>query len=651
MANPWDNDPIVKPAQQPKPVSSASNWWDNDPIVGHDATAERQQDGSLSADNASRSFATGVPIIGGLLNKVDAGTNAFLAPVIDPLLPDSFQKLPGETFGERYQQALDIQQGKDQAFHAEHPYVDTGLNIAGGVAALAPVAGTAVGGRALGVTGETLAGRTLASTASGAGIGGADAAVRSGGDPMETLKGVGFGAGAGLIAPVAGAAIGAGAKRVLDWMRSPGQGVERNIASSLASDGLDQAGAQARIAELGPQGMIADLGPNAQGDLSAIASMPGRGQTVARNALADRAAGTGDRIRADADTILGQNGDVAADRAAYVQQRAEAAAPLYERAYAEPWTQTEGVDTILRTPAGRSAFRDAQRWATNEGVPLDPSRLDVRGLDLVKRSLDDQISVAQRAGRSNEARILTAMKNKVVADAPQSYRDALSAYSGPSGIIDALDNGQSVFQRGVTAGQVAAEVKGLSAGEREAYQRGTRAALEEMMINARSAPKEVLGQFQKEANQMKLAAVLGVSEAKQFLSALKREAAFADTSYAATGNSATAARQAAQQRWGGQTGDGGVIRSALNFNYGDALASAGGRLNQVQNEATMAARRGLAADILTARGSEAEKQLAALARIQRLIGQNEAIGSGIGNAAQIGATIAPNTIRQRLGGR
>jgi hypothetical protein len=45
--------------------------------------------------------------------RLDAATNAALAPIVDRFLPDTFEKLPEATFGERYKHALDIQNGKD----------------------------------------------------------------------------------------------------------------------------------------------------------------------------------------------------------------------------------------------------------------------------------------------------------------------------------------------------------------------------------------------------------------------------------------------------------------------------------------------------------------------------------------------------------
>lgn len=617
----------------PSPAGHPS-FEEGQAILNAEERQQRMQGASGTVGATLTGLAEGVPVAGpALLGAAERGA-ALASTVMNP--------------GTTYDQNLQEAQGITQQAQEEHPWVTTGAKLTSGVASLAPVASTALGARALGITGETLAGRTAASALSGGVIGGSDAAARSGGDLTETGKGIGLGFGFGVLAPAVGAAIGAGTRKVLDWVRSPGKGVERNLATSFAADGLDDAAARARLAELGPEGMIADLGSNLRGDLSAVTSMPGRGQTVSRTALAERDAGAAGRISADADAALGPAGDIIADRTAYVQQRADAARPLYERAYATPLQKTASMDNVLKTPAGQQALRNAQRIALNEGMPIDPATLDVRGLDLVKRSLDDQISVAQRAGRNNEARVLTTMKNKLVEGAPEEYRAALDAFYGPSAVIDALDNGRSVFQRSVHPGEVSAEVKALSGADRDAYLQGARSALDEIMMNARNDGGAARAMFEKGANKAKLYSLLGKDEAKTFLNALDRETTFAGTSYAATGNSVTAGRQAAQQRWGSQEGGEGPVRAALNMNFGDAVAAMGNKLNQVQNEAAMAAQRGKAADILTARGPAAADQLQNLSWLRRLQAQNAAVAGGLGTTAQVGALSASPGFLQSL---
>lgn len=625
-----DSAPELPPGFEMEPVGRHLNWEESQRLLDRE-----EQSGMSGAFGAFTSGGVeGFPIVGpaimGGIKRAAAGLGSLIN-------------------GDSYDSNLERADQMVTDAQEQHPVARIAGNITGGVTAMAPVASTALGARALGVTGETLAGRTLASTLSGAAIGTADGAARSGGDLEATGYGLASGAGFGVVGPALGSAIGAGTRGVLNWIRSRGDSVGRNLATSLAADGFDEAVARARLSDLGPEGMVADLGPNMQGDLSAIASMPGRGQTVARSALDERAAGAGQRIRTDADASLGPSGDIIADRTAYVEQRAQAASPLYKAAYAEPYQATTAIKNVIKTPAGKRAFAQAEEWAANEQLPINADALDVRGVDLVKRALDDQISVAQKAGRNNEVRMLTTMKNQIIKDAPQSYRDALDAFSGPSAVIDALDNGRSVFQRSVHPGEVAQEMKGLNPSERDAYLQGARAGLDEIMMNARNDGGAARAMFQKDANRFKLRTLLGRDEADRFLSAIEREATFADTGHAVTGNSVTAARTAAQQRWGGQRGDGnGVMRGVLNMNFGDALASAGGKLNQVQNEAAMAARRGRAADILTARGPAAADQLERLSFLQTLQGQNAQLGAGAGTAAQIGAQAAPTFMRQLL---
>ena len=104
----------------------------------------------MTVNNVVRSTATGVPIVGGLLNKLDAATNAALAPALNRFFAPEDQ-LSGETFQDRYTQSLRDQEGADKKFSAEHPIVDTAAQLAGGVASMAPVMSAAP--KAFGLTG------------------------------------------------------------------------------------------------------------------------------------------------------------------------------------------------------------------------------------------------------------------------------------------------------------------------------------------------------------------------------------------------------------------------------------------------------------------------------------------------------------------
>jgi hypothetical protein len=104
----------------------------------------------VSANNVVRSAAEGVPIVGGLLNKANAATNAALAPVLNPLFADKDQ-LKEPSFGERYTHSLKDQEGMSQRFEQQHPIVDTAAKLTGGVASMVPAMAAAPA--AFGLTG------------------------------------------------------------------------------------------------------------------------------------------------------------------------------------------------------------------------------------------------------------------------------------------------------------------------------------------------------------------------------------------------------------------------------------------------------------------------------------------------------------------
>lgn len=151
----------------------------------------------------------GIPIAGAYADKAAAALNAAAQP---------FTTTPGmsdaPTFSERLaENERRIKTGTDQ-FVAERPIESTVGQVAGGVATLGPAAGTALGGRLLGMAGS-LGQRVLMGGASGAALNAADSAARSGGDLGQTAAGGGVGGAIGAVTPLAGRVIGAGVNKLL----------------------------------------------------------------------------------------------------------------------------------------------------------------------------------------------------------------------------------------------------------------------------------------------------------------------------------------------------------------------------------------------------------------------------------------------------
>ena len=243
-------------------------------------------------NNVGRAFATGVPIIGGLLNKADAATNAALAPALNSLF-DEKDQLPEATFGERYAHSLRDQEGSDAKFASQHPVIDTGAKIAGGVASMAPVVAAAPG--LFGASGS-FASRVGAGAASNAALGAADSTARGQGPVGGAITGGLLGA----AAPVVEAAASPFISAITSRLNSTGYG-ERQVARAVADSGRpigDITGDVRQAAAEGqPQFTFADaLGKPGQDMLSTVARDTGQGGTDVAEALNSRQAGQGRRI-------------------------------------------------------------------------------------------------------------------------------------------------------------------------------------------------------------------------------------------------------------------------------------------------------------------------------------------------------------------
>ncbi len=127
------------------------------------------------------------------------------------------------------------QRGADAA--AEHPWASTAAEVAGGVAGTIPLAAAAPAAFGAGPGG--LGVRSVASGISGAALGGADSAVRGGGDLNEIRNGAALGGGLGL----AGPAIGRGVGKVVTAVRgeAPGVPLLREAVEGLSESELASA--------------------------------------------------------------------------------------------------------------------------------------------------------------------------------------------------------------------------------------------------------------------------------------------------------------------------------------------------------------------------------------------------------------------------
>lgn len=376
----------------------------------------------VGVNDVVRATASGVPIIGGLLNKANAATNAALAPVIEPFLEKGQETLDQPSFGERYQRSLDIQNKKDAKFETEHPVVDTAAKLAGGVGAMIPAIAAAPA--MLGAAG-TLPQMVKAGAASGAVIGGLDAATRG----TDVAEGAGINAAFGAGAPVAGRLIGKAVNafrekpaavppstRVADVdipirTRDPAEASEIEIARKGArgepaqrvvqeADDLDAA----RLAQAN-ENIAAGLNPaervSPQGAAERVASEMGaleqqRFQT-AQNAT-QRAAQSSDELRA------GLGGDAAPATAPTPFDAGEAlSAGVQRRAGEARAARTAAYDRLAETegefaPAALTRSSEAIKARLNEGPIND--RVVIKPTTTPKAN-EALTLIEERLGRQN----------------------------------------------------------------------------------------------------------------------------------------------------------------------------------------------------------------------------------------------------------
>lgn len=535
---------------------------------------QQPQPEPISADNIARSIAQGVPILGGAMDKFAAGMDALTNPVLG-------RGAEGGSIGERYSKNISAETARTQNFETAHPIVSTTANIAGGVGALGAASRIPGVAYSLGVSRGPMLGNMIRGAASNSVIGGADSAVRGG----DIGTGATVGGLLGAAAPPVGRVLGASFERLLNRSASntafAGPATSR-IERAMSADALDPRAMQSRLAEMGPDAMFADLGPNLRGQAEALAAQPGPGQRVITSAVEGRNNAASGRITDALDSTMGAARDPVQLADQIIATRSAQAAPLYKEAYATPIKLTPGLKSVLDAPAGKAALAKAARLSANaigeeqgmfgqlshspdileaaQAGRINPgqykeilrqqgaSSVDVRGLDLTKRALDDMADAAKRAGKNNEARIIGNLRDTLLREVDRQapkYAAARDVYSSETAIKDALDGGREVFARNVTPSELSKTIRGMSSGEREAFQHGARSAIVDIMGSARNEAQAANALFQKGWTKEKLSMILGQDAAASLGKVLARESNFASTGQTILNNSRTAARTAA----------------------------------------------------------------------------------------------------------
>lgn len=519
------------------------------------------------ATGMARSFSKGVPILGGLLNKAEAATNAALAPVIEPLLPDGVgeQRLnaPGSTFGQRYDKALKIQEGMDESFAKDHPVVEPLAEAAGGIASLGAAGTTAAGAKLLGLSAKTLPGMIGAGAASGLAIGAADEATR-GGDP---LTGAVVGGAAGAAGPLVGRAVGALAEPVARaWrgFRDPEGEAARRVVGALDRDissGGNGLGPKEFVdaRKSGQPAAIMDIGgETTRGLARSAANTSPEGRATLTNAIDARFETQGDRVTHWLNSTFNYpNADAQSEALDSVAKSVNR--PAYAKAYTEGakglWN--EGFEQISQAPVVQDAIRKAMVSAKNEAAkqgftpPRNPFAVDARDRltlkvdengdrmlpnlqfwDIVKRNLD-------RVG-TRESKDWSRVLREHLDEQVPSYANARAGAAKFFGAQDALEAGQTAVNSTMSNRQIAAGLGKMSPAEKKLFQDGF---VDKFVQDVRKIPdrRSVLNKIgNSTAAKERLVIALGPQRANELEAMLRVEGVMDKARGAVTGNSTTA---------------------------------------------------------------------------------------------------------------
>lgn len=372
----------------------------------------------------------------------------------------------------------------------------------------------------------------------------------------------------------------------------------RTINRGLAADQIDPSSIQARINAIDPNAaVLADLGPNLQGQAAALATTPGPASRVVTEALNARRAGANPRIREDIGSALGpvtRPSQVQAE----IQLGKDALDPIYEDVLRQKaLSPNPAMDA---SPIARSIDNLAAKYVGGTRRSIErvsdmlknPDTGDVTSNPAIilaaRRELDGIIGTETNA--TTQAALVQA--RKLIDDALGKNIPGLKAVDAQFQDLarqqEANTRGTTVLRDGVTQASpddLAQEIadmfvpSGVNVGPTNANAR----RLEQGLV---ADINRVIGQSANDRVKLRnlirgegswnydnVALILGKEKADRLMSILNKEATMAATENLATSGSRTQVLKAGQEDFAVRPNP-GIMREALNFQYGNAAARA-----------------------------------------------------------------------------
>ena len=336
------------------------------------------------------------------------------------------------------------------------------------------------------------------------------------------------------IDPVNAAVLGAkgagmAASATLGGTLAPRMAARADLRRALDRDSMTPQGAEAAgqaLAADRPGATVADVGgENVRGLVERVAQTPGAGRTAVKPFLTDRQEQQAGRIATDLADLTGTKKSAFQAINDTMQTRATQGRPLYQKAMSfdanadadivtafEEATSTGWGAAILKSPAFRRNVQSEFRVKDVADAPL------MIVLDGFKKAADDLAGQAVRAGKKNEARVISDARDSVldvVKAKNPAYQQALSAWAGKSAYLDAIEEGKGILSSKLSAEELTANLAKLGTSEKEAFRIGAVSAVRSKFGNDPAKLSDATKYLRSPEVRAKIAAIMPTPQAAE----------------------------------------------------------------------------------------------------------------------------------------
>ncbi len=540
----------------------------------NDPVPQKPIKGESTLETLNRNLETtayeGIPVIGSIAKGLDLGSQA----LIDYIFAGD------KSFGEYYDDAKNRYNKKHQTWEQNFPVQSTANKLIGG--AMIPVGAAAkTPGYVAKVAEAAKVGIPLSAV---------DAGLRTDGDVMDRLEASLAGGAAGAVAaPIAGGAgyvLGktgdklaakvaqAKSSKVLE---KPIDQLPKSNAYQLKKALGDKERANKVLQEAQDKGMtLAETGnDNVNRVLQAAEMASPDARTTISNFREKFEGELPQRVEQELDKVLHTQSGMKSIPEMQDFYNAQAK-PLYDQANA---TKVP-VDLLRPDNAdgfyGNALIADAADKATKNYARTFGGRGDVKVDDLqfwdgVKRVIDDEINIAEKAGEKNVARNLKAAKSELVGKLDELspvYKQARAVASNTPAVEKAEGVAEKIFNSNMTPESLSKQIGEMTPAELDAVKIGIRNKITSMM-NTKIDPSTGFSKLLTPQAQKNLKLLLGDDAANELIDFAKRTHATKMALYAAKGGSQTGVRVTMADELNQGAKDAASIKGAGSaINYG-----------------------------------------------------------------------------------